>query len=288
MNPSPVVKVPLHVSGLWAPVLGGDLLHTGSIGAGLVLDIWVTSKAVGGGCWIELNGRRVLQEHASRICGLEGSSIGVSAVSPIDLGKGFAVSSALSLSLSTHISLGKKGFISEESTWSAHTAEVEFKTGLGDVMAQFHGGFVIRVEPGPPGVGVARSIKGLKPTLVVAELPGVEPTPLMLSRVKSPEYEFAREAVLKLWDNPDLALFFRLAREFTMKLFDYTRAVESLKGARGLIGFYVKKRALVAWVEDEWAEDLVALLESNKLNPFKTTLSDEGVSVVHPAQSPQA
>lgn len=288
MNPSPVVKVPLHVSGLWAPVLGGDLLHTGSIGAGLVLDIWVTSKAVGGGCWIELGGRRVLQEHASRICGLEGSSIGVSAVSPIDLGKGFAVSSALSLSLSAQISLGKKGFISEESTWSAHIAEVEFKTGLGDVIAQFHGGFVIRVKPGPPGVGVARSIKGLKPTLVVAELPGVEPTPLMLSRIKSPEYEFAREAVLKLWDNPDLALFFRLAHEFTMKSFNYTRAVESLKGARGLIGFYVKKRALVAWVEDEWAEDLADLLESNKLNPFKTTLSDEGVSVVYPAQSPQA
>jgi pantoate kinase len=288
LNPSPVVKVPLHVSGLWAPVLGGDLLHTGSIGAGLVLDIWVTSKAVGGGCWIELGGRRVLQEHASRICGLEGSSIGVSAVSPIDLGKGFAVSSALSLSLSAQISLGKKGFISEESTWSAHIAEVEFKTGLGDVIAQFHGGFVIRVKPGPPGVGVARSIKGLKPTLVVAELPGVEPTPLMLSRIKSPEYEFAREAVLKLWDNPDLALFFRLAHEFTMKSFNYTRAVESLKGARGLIGFYVKKRALVAWVEDEWAEDLADLLESNKLNPFKTTLSDEGVSVVYPAQSPQA
>jgi pantoate kinase len=288
LNPSPVVKVPLHVSGLWAPVLGGDLLHTGSIGAGLVLDIWVTSKAVGGGCWIELNGRRVLQEHASRICGVEGFSIGVSAVSPIDLGKGFAVSSALSLSLSAQISLGKKGFISEESTWSAHIAEVEFKTGLGDVIAQFHGGFVIRVKPGPPGVGVARSIKGLKPTLVVAELPGIEPTPLMLSRVKSPEYEFAREAVLKLWDNPDLALFFRLAHEFTMKSFNYTRAVESLKGARGLIGFYVKKRALVAWVEDEWAEDLADLLESNKLNPFKTTLSDEGISVVYPAQSPQA
>jgi len=288
LNPSPVVKVPLHVSGLWAPVVGGDLLHTGSIGAGLVLDIWVTSRAVGGGCWIELGGRRVLQEHASRICGVEGFSIGVSAVSPIDLGKGFAVSSALSLSLSTQISLGKKGFISEESTWSAHIAEVEFKTGLGDVIAQFHGGFVIRVEPGPPGIGVARSLKGLKPTLVVAELSGVEPTPLMLSRVKSPEYEFAREAVLKLWDNPDLALFFRLAHEFTMKLFDYTRVVESLKGARGLIGFYVKKKALVAWVEDEWAGDLVALLESNKLNPFKTTLSDEGVSVVYPAQSSQA
>jgi pantoate kinase len=284
----PVVKVPLHVSGLWAPVIGSDLLHTGSIGAGLVLDVWVTSRAVRGGCWIELDGERVLQVHASRICGIEGSSMGVSAVSPIDLGKGFAVSSALSLSLSTLISLEKKGFISEESTWSAHVAEVEFKTGLGDVIAQFHGGFVIRVKPGPPGIGVARSIKRLKPTLVVAELPGVEPTPLMLARVESQVYEFAREAVLKLWDNPDLVLFFHLAHEFTMKLFDYTRVVESLKDARGLIGFYVKKRALVAWVEDEWAGDLVALLESNKLNPFKTTLSDEGVSVVYPAQSSQA
>ena len=40
----------------------------------------------------------------------------------------------------------------------AHNAEVNCKTGLGDVLASFHGGFEIRVKPGAPGIGNVEKI----------------------------------------------------------------------------------------------------------------------------------
>jgi len=40
----------------------------------------------------------------------------------------------------------------------AHNAEVSCKTGLGDVLASYHGGFEIRVKPGAPGIGKIEKI----------------------------------------------------------------------------------------------------------------------------------
>jgi pantoate kinase len=40
----------------------------------------------------------------------------------------------------------------------AHIAEIHCKTGLGDVLASYHGGFEIRVKPGAPGIGKVEKI----------------------------------------------------------------------------------------------------------------------------------
>ena len=40
----------------------------------------------------------------------------------------------------------------------AHIAEINCKTGLGDVLASYHGGFEIRVKPGAPGIGKVEKI----------------------------------------------------------------------------------------------------------------------------------
>ena len=41
----------------------------------------------------------------------------------------------------------------------AHKAEVSCKTGLGDVLASYHGGFEIRTKPGAPGIGEVKKIE---------------------------------------------------------------------------------------------------------------------------------
>ena len=41
----------------------------------------------------------------------------------------------------------------------AHNAEVNCKTGLGDVLASFRGGFEIRVKAGAPGIGLVKKIR---------------------------------------------------------------------------------------------------------------------------------
>ncbi len=41
----------------------------------------------------------------------------------------------------------------------AHEAEIKCKTGLGDVLASYHGGFEIRTKSGAPGIGEVQKIK---------------------------------------------------------------------------------------------------------------------------------
>ncbi|MDH3361328.1 MAG: GHMP kinase [Nitrosopumilus sp.] len=77
----------------------------------------------------------------------------------IPVGYGLGSSSAVALSLSfaldrvleTKLDKIKIGQI-------AHNAEVNCKTGLGDVLASYHGGFEIRVKPGAPGIGSIKKI----------------------------------------------------------------------------------------------------------------------------------
>jgi pantoate kinase len=49
----------------------------------------------------------------------------------------------------------------------AHNAEVNCKTGLGDVLASYHGGFEIRVKPGAPGIGKVEKINTEKISVIM-------------------------------------------------------------------------------------------------------------------------
>ena len=71
--------------------------------------------------------------------------------SPLPLGCGFGLSGAASLAttyaLNALLQLGKS---EEELAMIAHVAEVENRTGLGDVCAQYHGGCLVKLKRGYP------------------------------------------------------------------------------------------------------------------------------------------
>lgn len=71
--------------------------------------------------------------------------------SPLPLGCGFGLSGAASLAttyaLDLLLDLGKS---QEELAMTAHVAEVENRTGLGDVCAQYHGGCLVKLKRGYP------------------------------------------------------------------------------------------------------------------------------------------
>ena len=77
----------------------------------------------------------------------------------IPVGYGLGSSSAVALSLSFALDQALQTKLDKITIGKiAHNAEVNCKTGLGDVLASFHGGFEIRVKPGAPGIGDVKKI----------------------------------------------------------------------------------------------------------------------------------
>ena len=76
---------------------------------------------------------------------------------PISYGLGCSGAVALSLAYALNEALGTK-LSKEEIGKIAHNAEVSCKTGLGDVIGSFYGGFEIRTKAGAPGIGSIKKI----------------------------------------------------------------------------------------------------------------------------------
>ncbi len=77
----------------------------------------------------------------------------------IPVGYGLGSSSAVALSLSFALDQALDTKLDRTMIGQiAHNAEVSCKTGLGDVLASYHGGFEIRIKPGAPGIGSVEKI----------------------------------------------------------------------------------------------------------------------------------
>ena len=77
----------------------------------------------------------------------------------VPVGYGLGSSSAVALSLSFALDQALDTKLDKNTIGQiAHNAEVNCKTGLGDVLASFHGGFEVRVKPGAPGIGTVEKI----------------------------------------------------------------------------------------------------------------------------------
>ncbi|OYT38519.1 MAG: pantothenate kinase [Desulfurococcales archaeon ex4484_58] len=276
-----VVRVPLHVSGIWIPVLReNDVRGSGSLGAGLNLSLYLVVRdySVGDRCRIRVNGREVLVDHARYICSRTGVELRVNMESPVDLGRGYAVSAASLLAYSILSGLLKgSGFLEEYASY-AHEAEIIYRTGLGDVLAIYYGGVEVRVKPGSPGIGVVKHIVVKeKPCILACVLPGGENTPSMLKRITSEIYSYGKRLLEELIENPTLESFFDKARLFTRMIFNYKEIDELLRNRNGLINYYRKKQALIIWVEREYINDLIEYLTENKLYCIETSIDLRGI-----------
>ena len=86
----------------------------------------------------------------------------------IPVGYGLGSSSAVALSLSFALDQALQTKLDKTMIGQiAHNAEVYCKTGLGDVLASFHGGFEIRVKPGAPGIGHIEKITTKKISVIM-------------------------------------------------------------------------------------------------------------------------
>ncbi|MBI5696992.1 MAG: GHMP kinase [Thaumarchaeota archaeon] len=77
----------------------------------------------------------------------------------VPVGYGLGCSAAVALSLVYALnSAFRTNYTKEQLGTMAHNAEVMCRTGLGDVLASYHGGFEIRVKGGAPGIGQIKKI----------------------------------------------------------------------------------------------------------------------------------
>ncbi len=102
----------------------------------------------------------------------------------LPIGAGFGCSGAGALSAS--FALNKKlelNLTKNKCGQIAHIAEVKNRTGLGDVIASFHGGFEIRIKPGAPGIGKIRKIPASQDICVICATGGILETKKVLTDI---------------------------------------------------------------------------------------------------------
>ncbi len=87
----------------------------------------------------------------------------------VPVGYGLGSSSAVALSLAFALDQALKTKLEKTKMGEiAHNAEIKCRTGLGDVLASFHGGFEIRLKPGAPGIGSVEKISVEKISVIMA------------------------------------------------------------------------------------------------------------------------
>ena len=163
---------PGHVTGfVQFPTLQKDPLLYGSLGAGFCTSKGVKTKAnvenAGRNNYsIMINGkltneaevsRYVVDEYISFLNENYKISVKHELEIPIGYGLGSSGAAALSLSLALNQALGRP-LSNVKAAQIAHKADLACRCGVGTVIAEFHGGFEMRLIAGAPGIGVVEKI----------------------------------------------------------------------------------------------------------------------------------
>ena len=207
--------VPGHVTGFFSPHWADDPVRTGSIGAGLTLSDGVrVSVEPADHAAIEIDGESVEMEPVLDVIAAFEATPVVHVDASIPIGTGFGVSGAIALGAALAMNERFEAARTEnELVTIAHRAEVDAGTGLGDVVAQAHGGIPIRLEPGAPGHGLLDAI----PTTTTLEYVVFDEldTATVIGGDTATIEAAGREALATLRADPTLPTFAEVSRQFS-------------------------------------------------------------------------
>ena len=177
---------PAHITGFFKAHLEGhenNLENLGSMGAGFSINQGVTTRVKietkdnqGSNFKITTHGYQSDKTDVSQYVLNEFLKLGEFSEKFFDIehnisvpvGYGLGSSGAVALSLSFALDQALETKLEKTMIGQiAHNAEVNCKTGLGDVLASYHGGFEIRVKPGAPGIGHVEKIPTDKISIIM-------------------------------------------------------------------------------------------------------------------------
>jgi len=163
---------PAHITGFFKAELDKkDFKQLGSLGAGFSIQKGVKTTVT-----IRNKTKHDISNFAIKVKGFESGDMRVSELVlskfsiekkflditheiNVPVGYGFGCSAAVALSLAIALNDALECKLSKiKVAQIAHDVEIECKTGLGDVLASYHGGFEIRVKAGAPGIGQVKKI----------------------------------------------------------------------------------------------------------------------------------
>lgn len=165
------VFVPSHITGFFEILDNDNPLKKGSRGAGVVMDKGVITKIKitdGEGARIKIDGKidprnasitEKTLEIMKKNFNLENKKIKIEHDVQVPIGAGFGTSAAFALGTSVGISkILELPLTFNKAAQIAHLAEVEMKSGLGDVIGEISGGIVLRTKEGAPEIGTTDKI----------------------------------------------------------------------------------------------------------------------------------
>jgi len=278
--------VPSHITGFFAAHRIEDPLLSGSVGCGLCLSLGATTtiesspeveetEILLNGCISDAPVSRFVASKMLRLLG----PVRVRTDLEMPFGAGFGASGAGALGAAYALnSFCDLGLTANQAAAVAHEAEVTFRTGLGDVIAQNAGGLVIRLQPGAPGRGVIDRIP-VPPLPISYVVKGPISTKAVLSDAGVMKaVNAAGEAALKdLLKRPTFVNFMRLSRRFTLQsglASDWAlEAIEAVEAAGGLASMIMLGDAVFSW----GGESEQALQEFGEVHT--TTISQRGANL---------
>ncbi len=218
---------PGHISGFFEPVyMNKDVIRTGSRGAGINVLL---------GAMTEVKIESSNSQNFEIIINDKKSSAPVTRLAlkylirdkPVNVvvktklelpeGQGFGMSAASALS--TTLAIAKITDISNaDALKAAHSAEVNLRTGLGDVLACSFGGIEIRREAGLPPWGIIEHIPGDYELVLCVVGEKLDTKKILSDPVKVKDVVFhGRYCTKKLLDAPSIENLFTLSQAFTNK-----------------------------------------------------------------------
>ncbi|MDD1686851.1 pantoate kinase [Methanoregula sp.] len=222
MKPGTVTAFcPGHISGYFKRISGNTRAGTGSIGAGIVIDKGVLAKVTASGKTSvivnrnDARGKLLERSTGSPLIVSVMDRLGVTASivteCQLPIGAGFGLSAAALLSTLTALNrLYSLDLTDHAIALYAHEAEVEHRTGLGDVAACQGGGRVVRRGPGIDG-RIERRYDLTEPVYTISFGPIHTPTvlgsPRQMEQVAS---AFPRRSPKNVED------FFQISRQFSL------------------------------------------------------------------------
>lgn len=220
--------VPGHVTGFFTTDDDPDPTKAGSRGGGVALSDGVTvTVRPADDVSVALNGEEIEMEAVERVLDALQAPASVRGVTDLPLASGFGVSGAMALgtALATNAAFDRQ-LSRNELVTIAHGAEVQAGTGLGDVVAQAHGGVTIRLEPGGPQDNVLDKIPAR--SRVEYHTIGELATDEVLSRDTDHITAAGKKALSDVVGEPTLSRFMRASREFARESNLLTTAVRDV------------------------------------------------------------